>query len=199
MSSSTSSSGKIRFESIHSITMNTLTLSSASNPRPASRSQDDGVRIPDMPLRGSLSPVTNAQPQRQVMKLPSVTVPVLPSSSTSDPQDDLVRHDVTDPEDVRFPAAKSAYPLTFPLSKSSLMEITVLKIMKKALPADAKIAKPAKEDVERYAVEFIQFLTSEGLSNPSVCATLMYLAKLTLLPFSCRSGVRLPSHGDKRQ
>lgn len=51
--------------------------------------------------------------------------------------------------------------------------------MKKALPADALIAKQAREDMERYVVEFIQFLTNEGRSNPSIHASLMHSAKLT--------------------
>lgn len=51
--------------------------------------------------------------------------------------------------------------------------------MKKALPAEALIHKPAKEDMERCVVEFIQFLTSEGLSDPSTRATPMYPVVLT--------------------
>lgn len=51
--------------------------------------------------------------------------------------------------------------------------------MKRALPAEALIQKPAKEDMERYAVEFIQFLTSEGMSDPSIRATPMPSVVLT--------------------
>lgn len=46
--------------------------------------------------------------------------------------------------------------------------------MKNALPADAKIMRSAKQDMERFTVEFIQFLTSEGLSNSSIHLCHMY-------------------------
>ena len=40
--------------------------------------------------------------------------------------------------------------------------------MKKALPNDAFVAADARDDMERYALEFIQFITSEGESHPSI-------------------------------
>lgn len=43
----------------------------------------------------------------------------------------------------------------------------VARIMKKALPDNAKIAKEAKETVQECVSEFISFITSEGMSPPS--------------------------------
>lgn len=42
----------------------------------------------------------------------------------------------------------------------------VARIMKKALPDNAKIAKEAKETVQECVSEFISFITSEGMSSP---------------------------------
>lgn len=44
---------------------------------------------------------------------------------------------------------------------------------------DISIQKDTKEDMERCAVEFIQFITSEGLPDPSIRATLMRPINLT--------------------
>jgi nuclear transcription Y subunit beta len=41
--------------------------------------------------------------------------------------------------------------------------VPVARIMKKALPENAKIAKEAKECMEECVREFISFITSEGL------------------------------------
>ena len=41
----------------------------------------------------------------------------------------------------------------------------VARIMKKALPDNAKIAKEAKETVQECVSEFISFITSEGMSS----------------------------------
>ena len=97
------------FESTHSITMNMLRLSSGSNPRPTGQSQD-GVHVPGAASQGFLPPVAHTQPPRQAMTLPSMNVPVLPSSSTGIPQDDQIQPNVIDPDDLRVPAANSAYP-----------------------------------------------------------------------------------------
>lgn len=43
----------------------------------------------------------------------------------------------------------------------------VARIMKLALPENAKIAKEAKECMQECVSEFISFITSEGLSNPA--------------------------------
>ena len=42
----------------------------------------------------------------------------------------------------------------------------VARIMKTALPENAKIAKEAKECMQECVSEFISFITSEGASNP---------------------------------
>jgi len=42
----------------------------------------------------------------------------------------------------------------------------ISRIMKNALPDNAKIAKDAKECVQEYVTEFIAFITSEGISFP---------------------------------
>lgn len=44
---------------------------------------------------------------------------------------------------------------------------TVARIMKQALPDNAKIAKEAKECMQECVSEFISFITSEGLVDPS--------------------------------
>lgn len=87
-----------------------LTPSLGSNPRPADPSQDDGVRVPGGAPQGSLPPVAHTQPQRQVMTMPSMNVPVLPSSSKNEIQDDENGWIGVDPDDLRMPAANSAYP-----------------------------------------------------------------------------------------
>lgn len=43
----------------------------------------------------------------------------------------------------------------------------VARIMKNALPDNAKIAKDAKECMQECVSEFISFITSEGTSDPS--------------------------------
>ena len=46
----------------------------------------------------------------------------------------------------------------------------ISRIMKNALPENAKIAKDAKECVQECVTEFIAFITSEGTSsNEMVC------------------------------
>ena len=40
--------------------------------------------------------------------------------------------------------------------------------MRKALPPGSKIMVEAKKDMQRYVSEFISFITSEGMSNPSI-------------------------------
>lgn len=60
--------------------------------------------------------------------------------------------------------------------------------MQNAVPPSAKITKPALEDMEQYVLEFIKFLTSEGVLSPlelhpSLCPPLLSKApskKLTL-------------------
>ena len=51
----------------------------------------------------------------------------------------------------------------------------ISRIMKKALPPNAKIAKDAKETVQECVSEFISFVTSEGtlLSPPATCSDCM--------------------------
>ena len=44
----------------------------------------------------------------------------------------------------------------------------ISRIMKNALPDNAKIAKDAKECVQECVTEFIAFITSEGLLSPRV-------------------------------
>ena len=44
----------------------------------------------------------------------------------------------------------------------------VARIMKTALPENAKIAKEAKECMQECVSEFISFITSEGMQNPFV-------------------------------
>ena len=51
--------------------------------------------------------------------------------------------------------------------------------MRTALPDNFIIRKEAKQDMERYAVEFILFITGEGSSDPSISATLLHPIKLT--------------------
>ena len=89
--------------------MSMLTLSSGSNPRRTSQSQDDGLSIPGVASQGSLPPVAHTQPPRQVMTLPSMNVPVLPSSSRNEIQDDVSRYMGVEESDLRVPAANSAY------------------------------------------------------------------------------------------
>jgi hypothetical protein len=45
----------------------------------------------------------------------------------------------------------------------------ISRIMKKALPTNAKIAKDAKETVQECVSEFISFVTSEGIAGPVCC------------------------------
>jgi len=47
----------------------------------------------------------------------------------------------------------------------------ISRIMKNALPDNAKIAKDAKECVQECVTEFIAFITSEGLLSPRVTVT----------------------------
>lgn len=53
----------------------------------------------------------------------------------------------------------------------SLPIANISRIMKKALPTNAKIAKDAKEAVQEAVSEFISFVTSEGAapSSPVPC------------------------------
>ena len=44
----------------------------------------------------------------------------------------------------------------------------ISRIMKKALPPNAKIAKDAKETVQECVSEFISFITSEGVQPASI-------------------------------
>lgn len=44
----------------------------------------------------------------------------------------------------------------------------ISRIMKKALPANAKIAKDAKETVQECVSEFISFITSECVASSSI-------------------------------
>lgn len=46
---------------------------------------------------------------------------------------------------------------------------TVARIMKQALPDNAKIAKEAKECMQECVSEFISFITSEGKHVVSIC------------------------------
>ena len=46
-------------------------------------------------------------------------------------------------------------------ARSVFANANISKIMKKALPANAKIAKDAKETVQECVSEFISFITSE--------------------------------------
>lgn len=72
--------------------------------------------------------------------------------------------------------------------------------MRAALPEHKMIEKSAKEAMEQCAVEFIQFLTSEGSSKPSIRATLIRPAKLThFSPLAAESASRANRktlHGD---
>ena len=49
----------------------------------------------------------------------------------------------------------------------------VARIMKTALPENAKIAKEAKECMQECVSEFISFITSEGMQNPLVPVVVM--------------------------
>jgi len=50
----------------------------------------------------------------------------------------------------------------------------ISRIMKNALPENAKIAKDAKECVQECVTEFIAFITSEGLHTLSPPPTLQF-------------------------
>lgn len=51
----------------------------------------------------------------------------------------------------------------------------ISRIMKKALPANAKIAKDAKETVQECVSEFISFITSEYVLLPCLLVYLFFL------------------------
>jgi histone H3/H4 len=55
----------------------------------------------------------------------------------------------------------------------------VARIMKNALPENAKIAKEAKECMQECVSEFISFITSEGKSILLRCATSVRSRRLT--------------------
>ena len=55
----------------------------------------------------------------------------------------------------------------------------VARIMKNALPDNAKIAKEAKECMQECVSEFISFITSEGTKLSSELLELQYLAPLS--------------------
>jgi nuclear transcription Y subunit beta len=52
----------------------------------------------------------------------------------------------------------------------------VARIMKTALPENAKIAKEAKECMQECVSEFISFITSEGMQNPFVVSSWVVVA-----------------------
>lgn len=75
----------------------------------------------------------------------------------------------TSPEASRLPRSISGSPIVLQSDDANIRNLApVARIMKSALPDNAKIAKEAKECMQECVSEFISFITSEGMGSQYV-------------------------------
>lgn len=72
----------------------------------------------------------------------------------------------------------------------------VARIMKTALPENAKIAKEAKECMQECVSEFISFITSEGKYHTSACCTRELRSNLIIASEKCHQEKRKTVNGE---
>lgn len=156
-------------KSLHINSVDKLMVQPGKNSPPVDSSREDDIRSLSTSHQISQPAMQDTHSQRQLLPKSGIDTPlhVLPSSPIG-PLENLNTYKPVNPTDISLPPANGTCSSSIVAAQSPADLSTVLRIMKNALPPDAMITVSAKRDMERFAVEFIQFLTSEGLSDSSI-------------------------------